>query len=207
MPRTSHAPRSRAHAAVPARVAKTLGSRLRAARKTQDITLMELAKSSGVDIATISRIETGRMTGTLESHMKLARALGVRLTQLYSEVEDAHAKEAVSVHSGARKGDVYVYQAGKASVTMLTTDVLKKKLMPVLITLEPGGSTQKEEARVGTEKFVYVLEGEVDVKVGPDAYHLKHGHTLYFEASSPHTLHNALSKTARCLSVITPPAL
>ena len=171
------------------------------------MTLVELAKASGVDIATISRIETGRMTGTLGSHMRLARALGVRLTQLYSEVEEADAKEAVSVGGSRGKGDVYVYQAGKASIAMLTTDVLKKKLMPVLVTLEPGGSTQKEEARVGTEKFIYVLEGEVEAKVGEKAYHLKKSHTLYFEASLPHIFSNSGSKSVRCLAIITPPSL
>ena len=90
---------------------------------------------------------------------------------------------------------------------MLTTEVLKKKLMPVLITIEPGGSTHKEENRVGTEKFLYVLEGSVDVKLAEDAHHLKRGSSLYFEASVPHVLTNAGPKTARCLAVTTPPAL
>ena len=188
-------------------VAKTLGGRLRAFRKAQKIRLVELAKASGVDVATISRIETGKMTGTLESHMRLARGLGIKLAQLYAELEEAQARELVSVQPASARADVYVHQAGKASVTMLTPDILKKKLMPALVTIEPGGSTHKEEARVGTEKFLYVLEGELEAKIGRDLHHLKKGSTLYFDASLPHSLRNPGRKPSRCLAVTTPPAL
>lgn len=188
-------------------LAKSVGSRLRALRKEQKVTLMELAEASGVDAATISRIETGKMSGTLESHMKLARGLGVKLTQLYAGIEEAQAVGAVAVQPSSRRTEVYVHQAGKSSLAMLTTDVLKKKLMPVLITIEPGGSTHKEEARVGTEKFLYLLDGELEAKVGETTHHLKRGSTLYFDASLPHQLLNAGSKVARCLSVTTPPVL
>jgi len=188
-------------------VAKTIGGRLRALRKAQKIRLVELAKSSEVDAATISRIETGRMTGTLESHMRLARGLGVKLTDLYAGIEEAQAKGAVSVLAPSSRSEVYVHRAGKSSMAMLTTEVLKKKLMPVLITLEPGGSTLKEEAKVGTEKFIYLLEGTLEAKVGQEIHVLKRGSTLYFDASLPHSFRNAGEKRARCLSVTTPPVL
>ena len=90
---------------------------------------------------------------------------------------------------------------------MLTTEVLRKKLMPVLITIEPGGSTQKEEARLGTEKFLYVLDGDVEATIGDQAHRLKRGSTLYFEAHLPHALRNAGRTVTRCLAVTTPPAL
>jgi len=188
-------------------VAKTVGGRLRELRKAQRIRLVELAKDSGVDAATISRIETGRMTGTLESHSKLARALGARLTDLYAGIDAAHVKGAVALQASSARTDVYVHQTGKSSMAMLTTDVLDKKLMPVLITIEPGGSTQKEEAKVGTEQFVYVLDGELEAKIGEEVHRLKRGSSLYFDASLPHGLRNTGQRTAKCLSVVTPPVL
>ena len=188
-------------------LARTVGDRLRVLRKSQKITLVELAKTSGVDSATISRIETGRMTGTLESHTLLARALGAKLTELYAGIEEARSRELISMqHPGART-EVYVHQAGKSSLTMLTTDVLKKKLMPVLVAIEPGGSTHREEARVGTEKFLYVFEGEVEAQVGEETHRLKRGSSLYFDASLPHALKNAGTRPVKCLSIVTPPVL
>ena len=186
---------------------RSIGARLRALRRTQGLTLQQLSRAAGVDIATISRIETGTMTGTLESHMKLATALGAKLTDVYSGIEEARTKDAVTVQPAAGRGEVYVHDAGKSSLTMLTADILKKKLMPVLMTIEPGGNTQKEEARVGTEQFVYVLEGAVEAQIGESRHELKRGSSLYFDASIPHHFRNPGRSTAKCLSVMTPPAL
>lgn len=187
--------------------AKTLGLRLRMLRKAQRVTLVELAKGSGVDAATISRIETGRMTGTLESHIRLATALGVKITELYAGIEEARAKGAATVQPAGAASEVYVHEAGKSSIAMLTSEVLKKKLMPVLVTIEPGGSTHKEEAKVGTEKFLYILEGAVEARVGEATHQLKRGSSLYLDASIPHSLRNPGGRIARCLSVVTPPVL
>ena len=187
--------------------ARNVGARLRFLRKSQKVRLVELAKASGVDAATISRIETGKMSGTLESHIRLATALGLKVTDLYAGIEEARIKDAVTLQSPSRHGEAYVHQAGKSSIAMLTTDVLKKKLMPVLITIEPGGSTHKEEAKVGTEKFLYVLEGTLEAKVGESIHALKKGSSLYLDASIPHSLKNAGRSMAKCLSVVTPPIL
>ncbi len=207
---TMKRPRSRKQVPQPHQAEEAVrgvGPRLRALRKEQKVTLVDLAKASGVDAATISRIETGRMTGTLESHMRLAAALGVKLPDLYEGVEQARTKDAVAVQPPSARTEVYVHGAGKSSMTMLTTDVLKKKLMPVLITIEAGGSTNKEEARVGTERFLYVLEGEIEARIGDQTHTLKRGGTLYFDASVPHSFRNSGRHAAKCLSVVTPPAL
>jgi len=188
-------------------VAKTIGGRLRALRKAQKIRLVELAKSSEVDAATISRIETGRMTGTLESHMRLARGLGVKLTDLYAGIEEARTKEAVAVQSTRQRTEAYVHQAVKWSMTMLTSDVLQKKLMPTLLSIEPGGHTATEEAKVGTERFLYVLEGELEARVGEQTHQLKRGSALYFDASVLHSFRNVSHRSVKCLSVVTPPVL
>lgn len=184
----------------------SLGERLRQIRKENDVTLVELAQSSGVDAATISRIETGKMTGTLESHVRLAAALGVKLSNLYEGVHEL-STDGIVVQEPSGRVDVYVHQAGKASITMLTTNVLKKKLMPVLITIEPGGSTNKEEAKLGTERFLYVLDGEIEATIGDQTHKLTKESTLYFEASIPHSFKNLSDHPAKCLSVITPPVL
>lgn len=193
--------------ATAAALAKTVGARLRALRKGQGLRLLELAKTSDVDAATISRIETGRMTGTLESHLKLARALGVKLTELYTGLDTGLAKGSATLQTPAGRTDVYVHAAGKSTIAMLTADVLKRKLMPVLITVEPGGTTHREEAKPGTEKFIYVLEGSLEAAVGQETHQLKRGSALYFDAALPHLLRNHGAKTARCIAVSTPPAL
>ena len=184
-----------------------IGARLRFLRKSQRITLVELAKTSGVDSATISRIETGKMSGTLECHLRLGAALGVKVTDLYAGIEEARARNAATLQPPSQRKEVYVHEAGKSSMALLTTDILKKKLMPALITINPGGSTQQEEAKVGTEKFLYVLDGTLEATIGEAQHALKRGSSLYLDASVPHRLKNTGRSPAKCLCIITPPVL
>ncbi len=186
---------------------QSIGARLRMLRKSQKITLVELSEATGVDIATISRIETGRMTGTLECHIKLATCLGAKITDVYAGIEEDRTKDAVTVQSIAARSDVYVHDTGRSSMTLLTSDILSKKIMPVMITIEARGRTNAEEAKVGTEKFLYVLEGQVEVVLGDRTYQLKKSSTLYCDASVAHYLHNTGDKQAKVLSVVTPPIL
>ena len=187
--------------------ARNVGARLRMLRTSQKVTLVELAEASGVDAATISRMETGKMSGTLGSHIRLAAALGVKLTELYAGIEEARIKGAATLQPRSQHPDVYVHQAGRSSLTMLTSDILKKKLMPALISIEPGGSTHQEEAKVGAEKFLYVLDGVLEARVGEAAHVLRRGNSLYLDASVPHQLKNIGRSVAKCLSVVTPPVL
>ena len=182
-----------------------IGERLRELRKQRNLTLVQLSKASGVDTATISRIETGKMTGTLASHMQLARSLSASLSDLYAGLEGT--EQAVTMQSPGGRGEVYVHQAGRANMAMLTQDVLKKRMMPALLTIEPEGQTLREESKPGTEKFVYVLEGQVEATIGSERYTLKRQQTLYFDAARPHQFRNVGKGIARCLCVITPPTL
>jgi len=182
-----------------------IGKRLRQLRKERKVTLAELARASGIDPATISRMETGKMTGTLESHMRLTRALGLTLAEFYAGLEEA--RQVAEVRTAGAKTDVYIHEAGRSSLAILTKDPLQKKMLPMLVTIEPGGRTQSEEGSPGTEQFLYVLAGPVEAHIGKETYTLKAGQSLYFDATVPHHVRNQTGKTVKCLVLTTPPAL
>jgi transcriptional regulator with XRE-family HTH domain len=64
-----------------------IGNKIKEVRKQKNIKLIELANSSGIQIATLSRIEHSKMTGTLETHVAIARALAVELYELYKDIQ------------------------------------------------------------------------------------------------------------------------
>lgn len=180
---------------------KGLGDRIRSLRHARKLTLVEIAKKTGIDQATLSRIETGRMTGTLESHMKLADVLGIRLPQLYDTViSQIHADKEKSV---LKKLEGFS-PSGGAVAELLTTGILQKKMMPILLKLKPRGRTEVEKYPALTERFLYVLKGSLEVRVGKETKALGQGESLYFDASSPHRLRNTSRSESRCLSVMTP---
>ena len=181
-----------------------IGKRLKELRKSKGMSLTELAEKSGVQIATLSRIENMKMPGTIESHMNIARALEVDITQLYTDIVQKEDK--VDLKTSRSQTDVFVH-SDKSSYEILTSKILSKKMMPILLKLDPDGRTNAEQNQPGTEKFVYVLEGRLEVKLGEAAYALAKGNSLYFDASVKHHFANTGKATVRALCVGTPVAL
>ena len=173
-------------------------------RKERKMTLQELSAGSGVALATLSRIENGKMTGTLDSHMRICESLGVALPDLYRDLVASSKK--IEVQTRKTRTDVFIHDK-KATSEMLAPTVLNKKMMPTLIKTSKGGNTHKEETKPGIEKFVYVLEGRVEASIGSERYSLAKEDTLYFESSVPHYFRNAGKGEARMISVVCPPAL
>lgn len=181
-----------------------IGSKIHSLRKTHKMTLTELAEKSGVQLATLSRIENMKMVGTLESHIKIAKALGVDVTELYRDID----KEPKIVEFGdaQNRTDVFTHSE-HSSYEILTKNVLQKKMMPVLIRIEAHGKTNEEQNQANAEKFIFVLEGSIEVRVGEQKFVLNKHNTLYFDASLPHSFINKGKAAAKVLCVGTPVSL
>lgn len=180
-----------------------LGTHIQQIRKVRKMSLTELAKSSNVQIATLSRIENSKMTGTLASHMNIARALGVDITELYQGLQEnaptpIKAEETLEAISAVND---------KVSFEILARQASSKKMLPVLIKIEGKGSTSQERKESLSERFLFVLEGTVLVKVKDQAIRLEKNSSLYFNASMPHTIENPNSSAAKIISVMTPVSL
>lgn len=182
-----------------------VGEKIHNCRKQQKVTLKQLSDKSGVALATLSRMENGKMVGTLDSHIRIAKALGIALPELYSEVVVKEQKVELQAHGAT--ADTFVHDAGKSSIRMLTSKVLSKKMMPIFITIQVGGATHKEESPKGAEKFIYVLEGSLEVIIGKERFELHKQDTLYFDASLPHLFKNIGKVEVNAICVACPPAL
>jgi transcriptional regulator with XRE-family HTH domain len=64
-----------------------IGDKIKLIRKEKQLSLTQLAALSGVQLATLSRIEHNKMCGTLESHARISIALKIPLSELYSDVK------------------------------------------------------------------------------------------------------------------------
>jgi len=181
-----------------------IGKKIQEIRKQQKISLTELSKKSGVQLATLSRIENLKMTGTLESHMEIAKALNVDITDLYQDINFEKTK--IDVHDEKSSVDLFNY-SDKSSYEILTSKVLSKKMMPTLLRIEPDGKTNTEQGSKLSEKFLFILQGSISIKVGDSAYILKEGNTLYFDASLPHYFENTGTKVVKIICVATPVSL
>ena len=178
-----------------------IGARIRTLRKAKKITLIDLSKQTGVAQATLSRIETGTMLGTVESHRKIAEALGCSLAELYAPLDRRYEEVTLSKKEAPRK---VVHQGRGCQMELLTQEVTKKKITPLLLTLAGSARTGMEHNERGVEKFVWVLEGEIEIQLEKETHLLKSSETLYFDASFPHRFSNSKSKTAKVFVAVSP---
>ena len=179
---------------------KNLGQRIRTLRKAKGLTLVEISDKTGVAQATLSRIETGTMIGTVECHEKVAEALGIGLAELYSGV-DKRYEQIARQDKESRK---VTHHTKDVQVELLTQESSKKKITPLLLTLQGGGKTEKESYERGVEKFVWALDGNIKIRLDQDEIALKPQESLYFDASLPHQISNEGQKPSKVFIAVSP---
>jgi len=182
-----------------------IGKKIRQFRQVKEWTLADLAKHSGVALSSLSRIETGRMTGTLESHIQIARALGVRLPELYDNLDLSAGN--LEVRRADAPADKLTPAKGGGTITLLAKSTPEKKLLPALISVKPKQSLSLSPGGTGSERFIYLLKGQVEVAMGEDRVGLKVGDSLCLQAAQKHTLTNLSTAPALALSAIAPPSV
>lgn len=182
---------------------ENLGPRIREIRKEKGLTLVDIAQKTGIAQATLSRIETGTMIGTVESHAKIAEVLGVGLADLYANVDTRHGQ---NFHQTKNEPPKVVHSDKTVQLEFLTSQTGKKKMAPYLLTLQPGGKTNTECLERENEKFIYQLEGEILAAIDGKEYALKTGETLYFDASLPHSFRNNAGKASKTLLTVCAPS-
>lgn len=181
-----------------------IGKRIKEIREKKNMTLLELSKKSGVQIASLSRIENLKMVGTIGSHIAVANALGVELIELYDNATafDPHAPT-LQFNKPKSGVETFTYNE-RASYEILTGQLLKKKMLPIVLRIESGGRTNPEQNQPGSERFLFVLEGEITAHIGEETFTLKANSSLYFNAGVEHWFENKGKRTAKAISVITP---
>ena len=66
----------------------SFGSSLRILRRKRNMRLNRLSELSGIQIATLSRMETNKMIGTLKSYANIAKVLRLKISELFFELEN-----------------------------------------------------------------------------------------------------------------------
>ena len=182
-----------------------IGREIRAHRRQCGITGAELAKSAGLSIGMLSKIENGLTSPSLTTLQTLSNALSVPLTSFFRRFEEK--REAVLVKAGAaleteragtRAGHQYnlLGHIGSNSSNVIVE--------PYLITLTGESDVFATFQHDGIE-LLYMLEGEVEYRYGDNIFLLQPGDSLFFDADAPHGPENLVKLPARYLSIISYP--
>ena len=158
-----------------------LGDRIRILRKTQNRTLQEIADQSELSKSMISKIENNRTVPSVAAIVKIARALGTNISNLLEQEAGTRAiftpqQESISKLTLTEKG---------YSIFPFASGFHKKKMQPFLFTAKKGEVVPHQLSHEG-EEFIFIIEGEMAMKVGDTEYMLKTGDSLYFNSLQKH---------------------
>jgi transcriptional regulator with XRE-family HTH domain len=176
-----------------------LGERIRAIRQLRRRTLKEIATAAGISESFLSQLERGRTNATIATLQRLATALGIEVSDLFStgssrpRVIRREAREFVAWGSQGRKA--------------LLTPKPFHSLEVVVARFEPGGSTGDEPYTHGdSEELLIVVEGSVHVQLGTEIHDVTAGDSVHYQSSTPHRVSNPYDEIAEVLFVISPPS-
>jgi len=171
----------------------TMGERIAAMRKRQKVDIETLAKSTGYSVEYLQRIETGKVAPAVGALIRISRALAVDSATLLAEDTKKERRRS------------YLKRTKAYSYKNLTPGAQDKHLWAYLVTLEPKKEHERVEYKHEGEEFVYVLQGRVELQVGPDATVLRKGAAFHFDSGHAHTLKNLSSKQSKLVVVVYTP--
>jgi len=172
-----------------------LGQRIRRLRVQQGQTQGEVACACGFTKSLLSKIETGRVFPPIATLVKIAGTLGTNLAALLEDDNKGGADfcslcDALRSMAPTEKGySVFPFAVSRS----------EKKMQPFLFEVRKGEVKHHSLSHTG-EEFLYVLEGEIQFRVGNIEYGMRAGDSLYFDATEEHGV-KAVSEVARYLDV------
>jgi len=159
-----------------------VGKRLKEVRKQNEMTLKDVAQSSGMSPTHISEIERGKTSPTVGALRRIAAALG-RDTAFF--VEDQPLPR-VSVVKKENREIVFLRGDGDAFITAkaLTSGIPAGRVKLALVTEDKGG-TLVAHSHDGEEAIVMVA-GQAQVTVDDNEFVIEPGDCLHYSAKCKH---------------------
>jgi transcriptional regulator with XRE-family HTH domain len=162
-----------------------VGERILKIREEKDLTLEEISKMTGFDVAFLSKIENKEVQPQLGTVIRLSKALDSAFGRLVSGVGDKlysitrkDERRTISRSTSKKsKKRVYTYKS-------LAPDVKGRHMEAFLVQLEED--PEKETSLHEGEEFIFVLDGEVILEIGEDKFLLEPGDSAYYLSTTAH---------------------
>jgi len=181
---------------VPAESVLSPGQRFRRLRQKRSLSLVQVARATGVSVGFLSALERGQMRASVATLTRIARYYRTNLLSFF----DDSRKNSRLVPPAERR----VLETTKG-VRMELLAWGNKAMEPHLFRIKPGSGSGEPYTHEG-EEFLHVLRGRFEIWIGNEEhYKLKPGDSLYFESSTPHRWRNPGSSESWLLWINTPP--
>lgn len=178
---------------------ESLGTKLRTLRKSQGLSLKQLAERIGCTASYLSMVENERLDPSVSRLKKIVDALGKTILDLFGESGDGDI--IVRKEKRAR----VAFPGSKLLIEILVLQAPDKKMDARLATIAPGGGSEGDYTHTG-EEFGLVLKGVMELTVDGTSYHLREGDCFYFHSTRNHRFRNNSDHETQVLWVNHPPS-
>lgn len=167
------------------------------------MTLALLGQRTGYSSSTLSKMENGRLGFTYDKLTRLAVALEVDLSTLFTDGPLATSSQAVGRRSIARKGSGKAVSTGLYEYRYVSPELNGKQLIPIIVRIN---ATSMDEfgpfIRHGGEEWIYVLKGEIEVHSEfYEPERLREGDSIYLDSRMGHAYLSKSKGGAQVLAV------
>jgi len=179
---------------------KRIGERIKRLRLKKSMGLVELGRHTGLSASFLSQLETGRVVPTLRNLSRIAMVFSKDLSYFFETEPNAlfrihRRKERVRLPQTGVNDPTYYFESLGYMVPDRHMDPYFPEFVPLTKEMEP-----RAHMHAGFE-FLYVLDGDLEIRHGDQACTLEAGDAIYFDASTPHSYQCAGKKPAGAIIV------
>jgi len=181
-----------------------IGEKIRTLRLKRSMGLVELGKHTGLSAALLSKIERGKLIPTLPTLLRIAMVFSVGLEFFFSDERQRRLTEVIRKAERKRFPERPGVTDPAYFFESLDYKATERKLSAFYAEFEAvTAEAAKPHQHTGIE-FVYVVGGELTIRVGSDDFVLDEGDAIYFDGTVPHTYRKSGKKPCQGLVVTTP---
>lgn len=175
-----------------------VGQRLREIRMDSELSIRDLAKKSGLNVNTLSMIENGKNSPSLETLQLLSFALETPITAFFESGEPPNK----IAHFKLGQRSVVVFNHG--TLEDLSDGMPRRAVETFLVTHNPHSNSGETPIVHTGREVIYCLDGRLEYTVNGEFFNLEPGDSLVFEAHLPHAWRNPNDTPTRSLLVLCP---
>ncbi len=187
----------------------SLGSEVRQLRKAREMSLKDLAASSGISISHLSAIERSASKPSIDVVQAIADALAVSADWFFAKRFGAGPMERAHVVRAQNRRDLNkLYQQTSFELgyeDRLLSSSIGGQFYMGLATYSPGAERADEPLlKHDGEEHGVVLEGELEMQIGDELVTLGVGDSYSFSGSIPHHGRNRSDRVCKLVWAVSP---
>ncbi|WP_186525981.1 helix-turn-helix domain-containing protein [Leekyejoonella antrihumi] len=173
----------------------SIGAKVRHLRKSQRLSLQQLAVKADVSAAAIHKVERSDMVPTVTTLLKIAAALDCSVGYF---IGDDRLSDPVAFTPAAHREDVFTPHTG-LHLAGISGPYSPFHSAAAMATVEPGADSGGKLLAHPGEELVFVVSGGLTFDIGGSEYVLRRGDSLHFLGDQPHHWANVRKTSARAV--------